>query len=152
MLGAYGDANPTSGATAYDIGYPDGLANARMYAQPDTAEGLAPDGLYLGNEDRGDWPAASASLAYLRGEFAHVGGQAGSEHRNGWSDGLRKYDRNIHHFTGRYVRFIRRDVSKDGGPVGRSNYAGKLASGVNQQFSADMPSLEDIARGFTGRE
>lgn len=151
-LGDYGDAAPTSGAFAYDVGYPDAMGDARIFVGQDEAGGsITPDGLMLASTDPGDWPEASASLAYLRGDNASIGGVDGAVHRNGWSDGTRKYDRNIHQFTGRYIRFVRQNTQLRGGPVGRSNYAGKLASGVNEQFSPDLPSLEDIAKGFTGR-
>lgn len=150
-LGDYGDANP-SGAFAYDVGYPSGMGDARTYVGQDTPGGaVSSDGLMLLAADTMDVQPASSSLAYLRGEHAHVGGQTGVRQRNGFSDGTRKYDRNVHHFTGRYLRFLRQNVGLRGGPVGRSNYSGKLASGVDQQYSATMPSLEDIARGFTGK-
>lgn len=142
---------PTSGRVGYDGGYPvavtDPDSNIITQLNDPNVEGVDTQ-LYVSPPM--PLPEASASLAYLRGGNASIGGKMGEALRLGYTSGLAKLDRNVHHFTGRYVRFDRRDLAKDTGPVGRSNYSGKLYSGVEQQFSAALPPLEEIYRGFTG--
>lgn len=138
--GTYGDPVPigamgAAGNNHYDASYPVAVND------PSNAAVVHQD---VPGSNPGNWPEATASFAYIT---PSEGGVAGDSMRNGWSTGLAKLDRNIHHFTGRAVRFVRRDLSKDTGPVGQSNYQGKLTAGVGQQ-TIEYPSLQDIANSF----
>jgi len=123
----------------YDSGFPAGVTD------PDSNVTTQPD---VPGEDIGDWPGANVQFSsYIH---ASEGGVAGSAERLGWTTGLAKLDRNVHHFTGRAVRFARRNLALDTGPVGVSGYQDKLSAGVDSQFIDTMPPLEDIYRSFTG--
>lgn len=129
---------PESGV-AYDLGYPAGVTDPDSHI---VTQGDVPD------SDQGGWNGNYSKFT----DYVHAseGGETGSDYRNGFTSGLAKLDRNVHYFTGRAVRFVRRDLSKDtDGPVGFSSYQDKLASGVEAQYQ-QLPSLEDIYRSFTG--
>lgn len=144
MLDDFGDAAPTSSAPPgsgdiYGVGYPASVVDPENLI---VTQGQVP------GDDLGDWPGASVQFStYIH---ASEGGKPGTAFRNGFTTGIQKLERNIHHFTGRAVLFNRRDLSKDGGPVGTDNYRSQLVSGVNQQFMDNAPSLEDIYYGITG--
>jgi hypothetical protein len=125
---------------AYDPGYPAGVTDPENHV---VTQGEVP------GADLGDWP--EGKTAFIDYIHASEGGVPGTAYRNGYTSGIQKFDRNVHHFTGRSVLFVTRDLSKDGGPVGTDNYRSQLVSGVNQQFLESAPSLEDIYYGITGR-
>lgn len=78
---------------------------------------------------------------------ASVGGKTGVVNPLGYSTGLNNswYSR----FAGGMVRFTRRNLAKDTGPVGRDNNMGNLQAGVASQ-TAQYPSMQAIARSIVG--
>jgi hypothetical protein len=137
MNGTYGDPVPTGSIPDYTLGMPAAVVDPNNHIR---TAGSTP------GMNRGDWPEASANFDYVS---PAEGGQAGSVMRNGWSTGIAKLDRNVHHFTGRAVTFVRRNLQGDTGPVGTDNHAGVLAAGVQSQVQ-QYPSLQDIALSLTG--
>lgn len=130
--------------------------------QPEPASGIAYDGAYPGQlpyidqvNTRGDNIGAT-SMGYAEPDVnmcryidQTVGGTTGVANKQGYTSGGMAHYWNANHFTGRTKQFMTRDLAKDTGPVGRSNYTGQLQSGVLSQFVIP-PSLEDIYRSFTG--
>lgn len=76
-----------------------------------------------------------------------VGGKTGVTNPLGYSTGLNNswYSR----FGGGYVKFFRRALAKDTGPVGRDNNMSRLQAGVGEQ-TAQYPSMQTIARSIVG--
>lgn len=136
----YPNLQPTSGGLRYDSGFPAAVTD------PDSHITTQPDVPF---EDPGDWPGANVQFStYIH---ASEGGVSGSNDRLGWTTGIAKLDRNVHHFTGRAVRFVRRNLANDNnGPVGSDHYQDKLAYGVENQFVDPMPPLEEIYRSIVG--
>ena len=79
----------------------------------------------------------------------NVGGTTGVRIVNGYTSGLNRAW-TAHHFRGRAVQLVQRDLAKDTGPVGRTNFAESLRLGVDHQMSV-MPSHDEIYRSSAYR-
>lgn len=127
---------PTS-ALVYDGGFPPGVSapSQRIQTQGDP----------IGTSARDD-PEANVDISRYIDQA--VGGKTGVVVGQGYSGGLSR-DWFAGPFTGRYVRFFRRNLSNDKGPVGLDNRASALQAGVAEQFTVP-PTLEQIYQGFVG--
>jgi hypothetical protein len=123
-----------AGRVYYDAGFP-GTVSSPMYNVV-----TQQDNIYETN-----WPAPEANVDIAQYIDQSVGGTTGTVVRNGYRTGI-NHDW-LAPISDRMVHFVRRDLSKDTGPVGLDNRANVLQAGVSQQFAV-MPSLEDIYRGF----
>lgn len=102
-------------------------------------------GAVIGSNMRDGTPVPVAGIGYIN---QTVGGRSGAVGWNGYSGGLsRAWWGNP--FTGRAREFVRRDLVKDTGPVGRDNSRSVLASGVLSQQTVD-PSLDDVYSSIVG--
>lgn len=77
-----------------------------------------------------------------------TGGKAGIVGWNGYTGGLSRSWWGVP-FTGRAREFVRRDLTKDTGPVGRDNSRSVLASGVQSQQTVG-PTLDQIYASMVG--
>jgi hypothetical protein len=132
-----------AGRVSYDAGNTLSVASPQWHVQTaqDNFEATSRTDASAGGNDR--------SVDITRYIDRNVGGRTGVRIVNGYTTGLNQ-SWNAHHFRGRAVQFVQRDLSKDGGSVGRTNFAESLRLGVDQQLSV-MPSLEDIYRSIANR-
>ena len=136
------DINAGSGRTVYDDGYPVKPVSGLFATHADTD-------ILSGSQQ--DTPHVDVNIR--RYIDTAVGGRTGVVTVAGYSTGFRRWWNGgigtTNAFTGRTKRFVTRDLAKDTGPVGRSNYAGQLQSAVASQYHIP-PTLEDIYRSLTG--
>ena len=93
-----------------------------------------------------DWAAPISDYDITRYVDQNIGGETGTVIRNGYTTGLNR-DWWASPFAGGHARFVRRDLAKDTGPVGRDNSRTVLEAGVKQQYTT-YPSIEDIYKSF----
>lgn len=132
-----------AGRVSYDTGNPGQVSSPLFHItvnQDNIGENSRTDASAGGNDQ---------SVDINRYIDRNIDGKTGAMVQNGWTSGINQ-SWNRHSFRGRAVQFVMRDLENDHGPVGRVNYAGNLAAGVEQQFSV-MPSLEDIYRSIASR-
>jgi hypothetical protein len=142
-VGGNTDAQP-AGRVGYDQGMPGAVSSSLFHitVNPDNFEESQRGDASAGGNDR--------SVDITRYIDQNVGGSTGAVIGNGYTSGINQYW-NRHSFRGRAVQFqSAQDASIRPGPVGRVNYSGNLAAGVDSQFTI-MPSLEDIYRSIAGR-
>lgn len=139
------DINPGSGHVDYDAWFP-----SMVVPTVNGAARVATHGDNLGSTSM-DFEEADVDIR--RYIDTSVGGRTGVANKNGYSTGIRQWWNGgigvVGAFTGRTKRFVRRDLAKDTGPVGRSNYMGLLQSQVASMYTVP-PSLEDIYRSIVG--
>lgn len=139
-----GNSGPMpSGTVRYDSGNVGSVANLLYHitVQQDNIGSNSRTGADAGGNDR--------SVDITRYIDQNIGGKTGVRIVNGWTSGI-NLDWNRHQFRGRAVQFVRRNLADDTGPVGRTNFAGTLRTGVMSQFDVP-PTLEEIYRSFVAQ-